>query len=295
MKKTALIVSGEYRTFETVSKFWNIPSNYDLYFSTWDYSKENRKFWTEKIDGNWKLKSVPYLNTTSDRDLVASFEDEYKHHPSYRYNLSFDEWIYDYQVDSRFPKWILDKTKYLKIHSSEIYKNNNWQDFRKQIFHWKSCLKVIEKNWAEYDSIMFYRIDSIIWISQKSFDWFEENTLVTPSNTELNNWSNYQDNWFGGKKEVIKKFIDCLSLENPLEVHGDIASLLKNEVKVIGSFKHKSINDYNTNDLHYEFVRRGIVTWLDDYYESKFKHNACIENLPQYNEEYQYLNQYTKY
>jgi hypothetical protein len=294
MKKTALIISGEYRTFETVVKFWNIPDNYDLYFSTWDYSNETRKYWASKEDGNWKINSVPFL-TTNEQGIVSSFGEEYQQHSSYSYNLTQTQWIYNYEIENRFPESIRKKSKVIKIHPHDIYINSEFNDFRSQIYHWKYLLTEIEKNWDDYDSIMFYRIDSIIWINEGSFEWFEENTLVTPSSTNLNNWKNYQDNWFGGKKDVVRKFINSLSLVNPIEVHGDIAKILKKEIVDYKSYNHKGIKDYDSDDLHYQFIRFGIAEWLNEYYNKVFKHNPCTENLPHYQTEFQELNQYTNY
>ena len=64
MKKQALIIFGEYRTFETASKFWNIPDNFDIFISTWDLSTEKRCCWVEfdKLINDWKIKTIPYFN-----------------------------------------------------------------------------------------------------------------------------------------------------------------------------------------------------------------------------------------
>jgi hypothetical protein len=275
MKKSALIISGEYRTFEIVSKFWSIPENYDLYFSTWNYSEEKRKKWISKENNEWSIKQTPF-----GEKCFLTFTDE----------------IFQNEVKNRFPVNILEKTKSILIHDKNIQINSKWNDFRSQIFHWKTALVEIEKNWYDYENILHFRIDGLVWIFENSFDWFEEDTIVTPSDTsDFSEWTFFNDTWFGGKKEVVKKFINTFSLANNLEVHGDVARNLRREILELKSFKHKSMNEYDKKDLNYNFVRFGMIEWLEEYYHNIFKHNPIFENFPLNNEEFKYYNEKTRY
>jgi len=255
--KHALIIFGEYRTFETASKFWNIPNNIDIFVSTWDFSAERRANWIEfdDVDKDWKIKSIPYS------------DEKNNNHQS---NYIYEQEVYPTDFSSLNPL-------VLKIHP---YKNRNrYSNTANQIYHWKSALEDIIKKWDKYENIYIFRIDSAqIPSDSKSSMWensglynLKDNTIYTSSNPNFENFTFFNDTWIYGKKESIKTWITHLDVEKHKRTHEGLAIASKELIdkKILNHIRPLS-NTRNDIGGNTEHIRRGMAKMWDSYYDNKF-------------------------
>ena len=122
--KVAVLVFGEYRTFETAIKTWNCKfwDDVDYYMSTWDTSIE-------------PMDRVKHLVTT--------------------------KWKTD--VDENFIKNNLPNVN-LKITNSNSKEYIENHDTNKMIYHWKILYDMVISSGKEYDCIFLVRPDTYFFI-----------------------------------------------------------------------------------------------------------------------------------
>jgi hypothetical protein len=265
--KHALVLFGEYRTFDIVSKFWDIPENVDVYISTWDFSEENRTCWLEfdKNTNDWEMKSIPGFNP-----LGLDLTEFYKNGQFFGSPNKFMHYSYKEIVTPESFSNI--KYKSLKINNSEnLFLNSNTS---KMIFHWKTALQdiVSSDNWNLYENIYLFRLDNVFFHSPNTTNIFdkecanlEPNTLYSPSDEDMLNWTFCGDTHFYGKKEVIKKWIDYLDVDKHTFTHLDLA-IATGELVKQNKINHKS------SFINQITVRRGMGEFLNFYY------NIWLEN-----------------
>lgn len=279
MKKQALIVFGEYRTFETASKFWNIPDNFDIFISTWNLSIEKRCCWVEfdSTLNDWNIKSVPYFNPKN-LDLIefTSNPHEYFVEKDIKVNLEYREQVNNNLLSSLNPKAV-------RIHSSK--KASKTHSTANMIYHWKHALDDVlsSNNWDLYENIFMTRIDCayIPQYGYKSMFDFEklynlnDKTIYTSSPEDLSNGTFFNDVWVYGNKESMKTWIQYLDIEKHKESHRGLAIATKELVdkKIL-----KHINPENEG-LHIEFIRRGMVDMWEAYYKEYCK-DLSLKHLP---------------
>ena len=137
--KVAILVFGEYRTFETAIKTWNCRfwDDVDYYMSTWDTSIE-------------PMDRVKHLVTT--------------------------KWKTD--VDENFIKNNLPNVN-LKITNSNSKEYIENHDTNKMIYHWKILYDMVISSGKEYDCIFLVRPDTYFFIQPSFFDITKVDTLYT--------------------------------------------------------------------------------------------------------------------
>lgn len=137
--KVAVLVFGEYRTFETAIKTWNCKfwDDVDYYMSTWDYSIEPM--------------------------------DRVKH-------LVTNKWKTD--VDENFIKNNLPNVN-LKITNSNSKEYIENHDTNKMIYHWKTLYNMVIDSGKEYDCIFLVRPDAYFFIQPSFFENAKKNILYS--------------------------------------------------------------------------------------------------------------------
>jgi hypothetical protein len=248
--KHALIIFGEYRTFETASKFWNIPDNIDIFVSTWDFSAEKRVNWIEfdDVDNDWKIKLIP---------------DFYKN--GSQLNYTYEQEVNRTNFSSLNPL-------VLKIHPYE--NRNKYFNTANQIYHWKSALEDINHQWDKYENIYIFRIDSVQLPNNSNFSMWEnaglynlkDNSIYTQSHPNFENGTFFNDNWIYGKKESIKTWINHLDAEKHKVTHEGLAIATKELIdkKILN---HIPPNNH-LHGAHTDPIRRGMATMWDSYYDN---------------------------
>jgi len=282
MKKQALIIFGEYRTFETASKFWNIPDNFDIFISTWDLSTEKRCCWVEfdKLINDWKIKTIPYFNPKNlDLSNFTENSNEYFLPKDNKHQISFEykEWITQEMFSSLNPKSC-------RIHSWK--KANKDYTTACMIYHWKHALDDVltSNNWDSYENIFMIRMDSALIAPHNHKSMFEleslynlnNNTIYTNSPSDLSNGTFFNDIWMYGTKESMKTWIQYLDIEKHKTSHTGLAVATKELVdkKIL---KHKNPSN---GGLTTKFIRRGISEMWEVHYDKWVENNYHNKYLP---------------
>lgn len=142
--KIAILIFGEYRSFESVVHSWNCRfwDNVDFYMSTWDYS----------------------LEPIERQRFILDWKDE--------------KW-----ADENFIKKMLPNVK-LKIHSNKdkYYQENH--DTNRMVFHWKTLYNMLLDGGNEYDSIFIIRTDSMFHVKPSFFQTTLKDTLYVSSTAD---------------------------------------------------------------------------------------------------------------
>jgi len=286
MKKQALIVFGEYRTFETASKFWNIPDNFDIFISTWDLSVEKSCCWVEfdSTLNDWNIKTVPYFNPKN-LDLMKynSNRNEYFAKKDVQVSLEYREQVSDDLFSFLNPKVV-------RVHSSKNI--NKFYSTANMIYHWKHSLDDVltSDNWDLYENIFMVRIDSVHIPKngyKSMFDLEElynlnDRTIYSPSPEDLSNGTFFHDIWIYGNKESIKTWIDYLDIEKHKETHKGLAVATKELVdKKILKHINPNIKGISTHSL-----RRGMVEMWEAYYKNWIENDCSKKYLPVNHENY---------
>lgn len=156
MKKIAVIIYGEFRTFPFVWKFWDYDeSTTDLYLSTWIRSKEKRNGWVEwnEKEKQWEGRTVPQYQIPPNH-VIKSWSNV-------AHKVSID--MFD-----EFKKEYPNAETYLHCDLSAKEKIDNiiggpgvQATAAYMIYHWKETLKHIQIKDIKYDGILLLRIDSL--------------------------------------------------------------------------------------------------------------------------------------
>ena len=265
----ALLLYGEYRTFETASKWMNIPRNIDVYVSTWDTSTESRVHWLEKkensilSDVEWEIKNLPQSHKASD-------------HYYQRYTTHINDINY-----SNFQNL---NPVHCHIAPSIAKWHNNTQNM---IYHWKKGLEMIGNYFDKYTNIYIFRLDSIyhssdfsthmnLWDNRGIID-LEENCLYSPNSIDniTDEAGNYFANdvyWFG-QKETIQKFIQSLDIDKHYETHSSLGKLLVELVEA-------NYLELRQSHIGIDIVRQGMVDFYNYYHEKWSKDNKTFQGHP---------------
>lgn len=236
MNKIAVIISGEFRTYLEVSKFWNFSENVDVYFSTWETSTEERVTW---VDLNLKTKQLEYnftppkfIENTWSPISIGDTIDVKEHY--------FQEFK-DRHKGKTFIDIISDKRKPTL---PKIYDSGNTPNM---IYHWQNGLKMIRHSLTaniklDYDAICLLRIDSFQIFDEeairKQIKNFPKSILSTSSDEDIQNeYAN--DIGFYGHFSIMSKFIENLSPEKHWETHNALGRYIKEGIEN-GDWIHNS-------------------------------------------------------
>jgi hypothetical protein len=139
--KIAILIFGEYRTFESTVNSWNCRfwdnHQVDYYMSTWDYSYE-------------PLERFRY---------IVDLQDE--------------KWANESYIREKLPN------VKLKIHGSATDEYIKKHDTNRMVFHWKTLYEMVSSSNIEYDCIFMIRTDSMFYIKPEFFTSTKRNTLYT--------------------------------------------------------------------------------------------------------------------
>jgi len=137
--KIAILIFGEYRTFETAVKTWNCRfwNNVDYYMSTWDTSIEPMERVTHLVDSRWETK-----------------------------------------VDEEFIRKSLPNVN-LKVTSSDSEDYIKNHDTNKMLYHWKTLYNMVASSGEEYDCIFLIRPDTYFFVNPSFFEVTGKNKLYT--------------------------------------------------------------------------------------------------------------------
>ena len=256
MNKIAVILSGEFRTYSEVSKFWNFSENVDVYISTWETSTEERVTW---VDLNLKTKQLEYNftppkfidNTWSPMHIGDTIDVKESHFQKFK----------DRHKGKTFIDIISNKRKPIV---SRYFGSSNTPNM---IYHWKNGLKMIRHTLTadsefHYDAICLLRIDS--------FQIFDETTIresinkfpisissPTRDDDIQNEYAN--DIGFFGRYEVISNFIENLDPEIHHQTHNSLGKYIKDGIKNKKWKHHNQGNSYHCRSLS---LRLGSVPYI---------------------------------
>jgi len=228
MNKIAVIISGEFRTYLEVSKFWNFSKNVDVYLSTWETSTEERVTW---VDLNLKTKQLEY-NFTPPKFIENIWSP-----------ISISDTI---DVKQHFFKEFQDRHKgktFIDIISNKrkpilpkIYDSGNTPNM---IYHWQNGLKMIRHTLTadtelDYDAICLLRIDSFQTFDEEVIRNHIKNfpkSISSPSANEdiQNEYAN--DIGFYGHFPIMSKFIENLSPEKHWKTHNSLGRYIKEGIE----------------------------------------------------------------
>ena len=135
--KIAVLVFGEYRTFETAVKTWNCRfwDDVDYYMSTWNSSIE-----------------PPIRN----RHIIDS--------------------VWETKVDEEYIKGALPNVN-LKISNSDSDDYTKNHETNKMIYHWKTLYQMVVDSGKSYDAIFLVRPDVYFFVQQELFEISKKNNL----------------------------------------------------------------------------------------------------------------------
>ena len=253
MNKIAVIISGEFRTYSEVSKFWNFSENVDVYFSTWETSTEERITW---VDLNLKTKQLEYnfippkfseniwspLTISDTVDVKENYFKEFKNRHKGKTYIDI----------------VSDRSKPLLPLYFDAGNTPN------MIYHWKNGLKMIRHTLTadsdlNYSAICLLRIDS--------FQIFDEEAIIkqikmfpisisTPSNDEDIQNEYVNDIGFFGNFQIMSKFIENLNPVKHYKTHNSLGRYIKEGVHK-GDWEHKQ-----SNLCHSFSLRLGAVPFI---------------------------------
>lgn len=262
-KKTALILFGEYRTFETVSKYYNLPvEDYDIYIQTWNRSIEERVNYVTYEHGEIQYKSV--LNDLLDLNGVDSntFWCHYQRIDADRINKHI----------KNTPSLTHDNIEF-EIHS---YEEKGYRDgTSNMVYHYKKGLEHIRNychnkpvSWY-YDSIALARIDGELITHRKQIKkdiTIAPHTLYHSGGTGMEGYTFANDvAWYGSTK-TMESWIDGLDPEKHFRTHIDLA------VHTGEWIEEGGYRDYGgCKGVMVHFLRAGAVPFIDNWKEIKEK------------------------
>lgn len=158
-----VIISGEFRTYLEVSKFWNFSENVDVYFSTWETSTEERVTW---VDLNLKTKELEY-NFTPPKFIENTWSPI-----SIGDSIDVRQHYFQEFKDRHKGKTFIDiLSNKLKPILPKFYGSGNTPNM---IYHWQNGLKMI-RHTLTADSELNYNVICLLRID--SFQTFDEEVI----------------------------------------------------------------------------------------------------------------------
>tara|TARA_R110002153_G_scaffold267123_2_gene430943 strand:+ start:1902 stop:2750 length:849 start_codon:yes stop_codon:yes gene_type:complete len=238
--KVAIVIVGEYRTFDYTFPFWNIDVDCDYYFSTWDTSADKRAFIYKDINEINYTQNYPYgLKENSNKT------------PLY------------FKVTEEMIREKLPNCK-IKLHNS-LYSCKGNTD---QTMHMKSGIDMVVDSNIKYDYILLIRPDLLLHLKKENINklidventlfhsdealiqptHFDEQTtlsknkgMVRPSNV-LNKTFSINDLWWFGEPDVIVPFIKKLPYFT--QPHSQIAYYIwKEKIKLSEDFMPLAVHN----------------------------------------------------
>ena len=238
--KVAIVIVGEYRTFDYTFPFWNIDVDCDYYFSTWDTSADNRAFIYKDIN-----------------------EINYTQHYPYGLKENPNKTPLYFKVTEEMIREKLPNCK-IKLHNS-LYSCKGNTD---QTMHMKSGIDMVVDSNIKYDYILLIRPDLLLHLKKENINKLidVENTLfhsgegliqpnhfdeeitlnenkgmVHPSNV-LNKTFSINDLWWFGEPGVIVPFIKKLPYFT--QPHSQIAYYIwKEKIKINEDFMPLAVHN----------------------------------------------------
>ena len=232
--KVAIVIVGEYRTFDYTFPFWNIDVDCDYYFSTWDTSSDKRAFIYKDINEINYTQDYPYglKENTNKTPLYFKVTEE--------------------MIREKIPNCNI------KLHNS-LYSSKGNTD---QTLHMKSGMDMVVNSNIKYDYILLLRPDLLLHLKKedinklrdvkntlfhsggeplmKSTDFDKEITLNKNKGIEhpahfLNKVFSINDLWWFGKPDVIVPFVKKLPYFT--QPHSQIAYYIwKEKIKTSDTF-----------------------------------------------------------
>lgn len=211
MKKLAVIIFGEYRTFDIVQKFWHFPKDVDLWISTWNQSEEERISWV-----SWNENTQDYdfnLTPVHQGERVRLIDKQI---------VSNENFL---ELRERNPN-----TKIFIRHVSEKPLNSEGNT-PNMIYHWIQTLNDMKNAYSHlypnlsdvYDGICGLRIDSIFHFdSNKIREDIRKNPNALYSISDDRYATFFNDMGFHGSVDIIDKWISTMSTETIKQTHYDL-------------------------------------------------------------------------
>ena len=262
MKKTAIILFGEYRTFETVIKFLELPKDkYDLFIVTWDFSVEERLNYVTYEDGVLYFKSLVHDNKHLFNESSLSY---WSHHQKIHRERIKD-------IIKELPK-IECGLKDVEVHSSSNFPHPTTT--QKQVYLYKKGLDLVKRQFGNgdisqrYDSVLLYRIDSLLTINHDKFKsniLENPNTLFHSGETGMVNYTFANDLWWYGSVDVMESWIDGLNPETHNKPHDSFAEYTGEWIGDI----FKDIG--GASGLDGTYLRSGAIDFVNNWEEIKTK------------------------
>lgn len=213
MKKIAVIIFGEYRTFDIVQKFWHFPPEVDLWISTWNTSEEERISWV-----SWN-------------DSIQDYEFHLSPVHQGKRVVLMDRQIVSHQNFSE----LIEKHPNTKIFIRDVSAkplNRAGGNTPNMVYHWTRTLADMKHTYLDlgysdlsevYAGICGLRIDSLFMFNlNKILQDIQDNpnALHTPSG--LNYGEFFNDIGFYGSTPIIDKWISTMSTDKIQETHLDL-------------------------------------------------------------------------
>ena len=209
-KKVAILVPGEYRYLDVAIKSWESILNYkcDFYFSTWETTQTKSKY----------EKAYNADRTPVTKDMITNFIP----------NAIVDILI---QLD-------------IRIHHNHL----------KQIYHWKNLINMISNK--KYDILVIVRTDIFFnkslfnlnnIIEKMSNDALYGKTYIPSSYKKQFQNNLFDDCFFMGYSDIVKKFIDAIDManENVHETHTYLRDICQSMDIGVNSITNSTICDNN--------------------------------------------------
>lgn len=251
LKKIAVIIYGEFRTFPFVWKFWDYDeSTTDLYISSWIRSTEKRNGWVEwnEKEKQWEGRTVPRYEippnhvikswSNVEHEVTEDMFDEFKkEHPNSTILLHCN-FAGQKEIDN--------------IVGGPVQATG-----AKMIYHWKKALKHIQTTDKEYEGIVLLRIDSLHSIEwSKLFNDIKNNPNTffscTPDSDFKQKVPSMNDIGIYGDWDTMVRWIEELDYALHHQNHRGIALHTIN-----GNFNHKESS--HSSSL---IMRMGQVEYL---------------------------------
>ncbi len=251
--KVAILIFGEYRTFETAVKTWNCRflDDVDYYMSTWDTSLGNSSTLPRHLD-------IPLWENTPDEDFIKS----------------------------TLPNVTLEMTNADSLHYTENHDTN------KMVYHWKKLYDMVMASEKQYDCVFLVRPDTYFFIHDNLFSKSKENTLYTISKVTKTTahdifFFGYGNIVLDFLKNVPNK-IDDVHIELANYLNNNFANRLDDITPAkgitYGLLRPSAVSPYSylnetplqKNDKNPKFIKPEFISKLR-YYNSHF--NAGIMNV----------------
>lgn len=253
MKKLAVIISGEFRSFHHVQKFIHFSENVDVFFSCYDTSNETRVTW---IEWDTELKKWRYMMTPPVRVHNNHWAPYQIVHSQKITEEEFNEFKERHKGNT-----------YAVVHSTK--KRPPRQEYGNtvnMIHNWKKGIeKVIQENHRQggdyYAGVCILRIDGIhSWNEKKireNIKYHKDTLFSTSSDFELQEENYLNDLGFHGSYETIVSWLGGMVANDLHQAHTALGEYTNNWGK------HK----YDGGICHSLSIRAGELDYIDKMYD----------------------------